>query len=329
MRIPSVLTAAGIAFCLISCGKTLPGDGTVRFRLTAGHTRASFSGDVSSEGIERIDWEMGDRIRIASPQALRADEQDRHWADYRVGQVRTVGSSCFASVTPDGPSGLYWGEGEHTFRAVYPAPDSEDIDLNDSSFQGFIPATQTLSWVDGTGLPDPHLLLLISAVDGVKEEDTVSLPFRPVFTALTFSISLDDTNPVPLSTFRLESAGVPLAGSFRTGWTGGIPETGDDSASVISIPLDRTLEKGSPVTFTVIGLPLALSGLKAVFETGYGTKSLTLDYADGTPVTFPACTKARITGLVLPGAPDIVFSVSLEDWEESRQEAETGALLTE
>ncbi len=331
MRIPSILTALGIAACLLSCGKAVPGDGTVRFRLSYGNTRAAFSGEIGADGVERIDWEKGDRIRIASPQAHRADGDERPFADYRVETVRTDGSSSFATVTPDGPSGLCWGEGEHSFHAVNPAPEEEDIDLADSLFQGRIPAGQVLSWDGGEGRPDPHLLTLLASAEGVKTEETVSLAFRPAFTAVSFSISLDDANPVPISSFRLESSGGPLAGSFRTGWTGNaVPEAGEDASAVISVALDRTIEKGRPITFTVICLPLALSGLKAVFETGYGTKSLTLSYSDGTPVTFPACSKARITGLVLPGAPDIAFSIiGLEPWEEAREEAEAGDLLTE
>ena len=218
MRIPTILTVLGITACLLSCGKAAPDGGAVRFRLASGTTRAAFSGDVSDDGIERIDWEQGDRIRVASPQATRADDQDRHSADYQVEKVRTDGSSSFASVVPDGSAGLCWGEGEHTFHAVYPASDSEDIDLNDNYFQGLIPEDQTLTW-DGTkGVPDKDLLYLIASAEGVQTEETVSLPFRPAFTALTFSLSLDDANPVPLTSFRLESSGGPLAGSFRTGF---------------------------------------------------------------------------------------------------------------
>lgn len=326
---PAFLTILCMAAFAISCGKPA-GGGAVRFRLAAGSTRAAFSGETGSDGVERIDWEKGDRIRIASPQAFRADDPACHFADYRVEKVRTDGSSSFATVTPDGPAPLLWGEGDHDFHAVFPAPDSGENILDDSYFQGFIPDTQSLSWDGREGLPDKHFLYLVAAAEGVETEQTVSLPFRPAFTAVSFSLSLDDANPVPLSAFRLESEGGPLAGSFRMGWTGNaVPETGDDASSVIRIPLDRTLEKDRPVTFTVLCLPVALSGLKAVFETGYGTKTLNLSYSDGTPVTFPARTLARISGLVLPGAPDITFTIGLVPWEEAREEAETDGPITE
>ncbi len=307
-----------------ACGKAGFSDGTVRFRLSSGlpPVRAAFSG-VVTDGVERIDWEKDDRIRVFSPQASGADGET-HWADYRVKSVREDGTSSLASVEPEGTR-LSWGEGAHDFYAVCPSPaDAGGTSLENRVFHGLIPATQNVDWEDRDGLPDRNRICLLAAAHGLEEsrEEPVHLVFRPLFTALSFTLSLEDKNPVPITSFRLESSAGPIAGAFRVSmededW---LIKTEGETADGISIGMDRTLEQGSSMTFTVLCLPLDLSGLKAVFETAYGTKSLTLSYQDGSPIVFPACRKARITGLVLPGAPDISFTFDLAPWEETREE---------
>lgn len=323
-------TLTTLLLCLAAvtaCGKAGFRDGSVRFRLSSGFppVRATFSGAVL-EGVERIDWEPDDRIRVCSPQASRADGET-HWADYRVNSVREDGASSFATVVPDGP-GLFWGEGANDFHAVYPSPaDADGTSLDDGVFVGLIPSGQNLTWNGQEGYPDRTRIYLLATARGVGEsrEDPVSLAFHPAFTALSFTLSLNDKNPVPVNSFRLESSSGSIAGPFRItmaneeDWR---METLGETSTTISIGLDKVLEQGAAITFTVLCLPLDLSGLKAVFETAYGTKSLTLSYQDGSPIVFPACRKARITGLVLPGAPDISFTVDLTPWTDAREEAE-------
>ena len=223
-------------------------------------------------------------------------------------------------MEPAEKAGLAWGEGAHDFFAVSPAPSEDNgTSLEENAFNGLVPSVQN-------GVPDQSLICLLAAARGIEEsrDEAVTLAFRPAFTALSVTLSLEDDHPVPLHTFRLESTGGPVAGPFRAtmdeeGWTfAAYGETAD----AVSIDLDRTLERDTPFTFTVLCLPLDLSGLKAVFETAYGTKTLTLSRKDGAPLVFPACHKARITGLVLPGAPDISFTLDLTPWDESGEEIE-------
>ena len=325
-RILSLLLWAAV---LPSCGKTGLQGTAVRFIAASGvPVRASFSGDVSENGVERIDWEKEDLIRIVSPQAVR--DGNCHWADYRINGVRNDGASSFATVEPAGAAGLSWGEGAHDFYAVSPA--SEEASLEGNVYDGFVPAGQTLDWEGPEGMPDKSLICLLAAARGIEasRDEPVSLLFRPAFTALSFTLSLEDDNPVPIHAFRLESTGGPLAGAFRVTmadeW---LVETPGETVGAVSIDLDRTLEKGTSLTFTVLCVPLDLSGLKAVFETAYGTKSLTLSRKDGAPIVFPACQKARIKGLVLPGAPDVSFTVDLAPWNEAREEIEAETIENE
>lgn len=317
------------AAALTACGKAGMRGPAVRFRVSgdAPAVRAAFSGDLDENGVERIDWEKGDLIRILSPQAVATDGGDGHAADYRVDGVREGGASSFATVEPAGETGLAWGEGAHDFFAVSPAPsENGGTSLEEGVYYGEVPAAQTQDWDGPNGIPARSAVCLLAAVRGIEEprNETVTLAFRPVFTALSFTLSLEDSPSVLLRSFRLESTQGPLAGPFQASmgeddWTFGT--TGRTTRSV-SIDLDRTLERGTPVTFTVLCLPLDLSGLKAVFETAQGTKTLTLSRKDGLPLVFPACHKARITGLVLPGSPDISFTVDLIPWDEDREDVE-------
>ncbi|MBQ3766884.1 MAG: fimbrillin family protein [Bacteroidales bacterium] len=328
MRLDSFILSllAGTAV-LTACGKAGLQGTDVRFRVS-GNTavRAAFSGDIDGNGVERIDWEKDDRIRILSPQATTSDGGDAHWADYRIKDVREDGSSSLGNVEPAGQSVLSWGEGLHDFHAVYPSPDAVDgISLENNVFHGIIPDVQHLEWEETEGVPDRTRIYLLASAQGIEpsRNDPVRLKFRPAFTALSFTLSQEDKNPVPLRSFRLESSGGPVAGAFRMAMGEEWDVDADGTTSdVVSIGLDRTLEQGSPLTFTVLCLPLDLSGLKAVFETAYGTKTLNLSRKDGTPIVFPACHKARITGLVLPGAPDISFTVDIMPWEETQGEIE-------
>lgn len=320
-----LMLLAGTA-ALAACGKAgLQGTG-VRFRVSGNAVRAAFSGDIDGNGVERIDWEEGDRIRILSPQASASDGGDAHWADYRIKDVREEGSSSMADVEPAGQAVLSWGEGTHDFHAAYPSPATTDgISLENNVFHGIIPDVQPLEWEEAEGIPDRSRTYLLATARGIEpsRDEPVRLSFHPAFTALSFTLSLEDKNPVPLRSFRLESTGGPLAGAFRVtmgdDWA---VDTDGTTSDAVSIGLDRTLEQGHALTFTVLCLPLDLSGLKAVFETAYGTKTLRLSRKDGAPLVFPACHKARITGLVLPGAPDISFTVDITPWEETQGEIE-------
>ena len=327
MSLSMILSLVSL-MAVTACGKT--GLHTaVRFRVLNGAeaVRAAFSGTVDENGVERIDWEEGDLVRVYSPQATPGGEGNL-WADYRVKQVRIDGISSQATVEPAGKTGLCWGEGAHDFYAVCPSPPEDGgVSLEGNIYNGRVPANQDVTWEGSEGIPDRTGICLLAAALGMEEsrEETVPLLFRPAFTALSFTISLEDKNPVPLQSFRLESDKGPLAGGFEMTMYNGEERSVTavrDTSGTIVMDLNRMLRQGEPVTFTVLCLPLDVSGLKAVFETGYGTKTLTLSRKDGSPLVFPACHKARITGIVLPGAPDISFTAILDSWEEDGKEIE-------
>ena len=208
----------------------------------------------------------------------------------------------------------------------------EGTSLEYEVYTGSIPSTQSLVWKDGTGVPSADGLVLLAAAKDVEEQSQVHLVFQPAFTALEFTLSLEDKNPVQLNGCRLESAGGPVSGTFSlrmgqdtgTGLlTGPSSVTPDEGVASITVPLDQTLTRNHPITFTLLCLPLELSGLQVVFDTVFGTKTLILNKKDGTPLSIPAGTKARITGIVMPGAPDISFTIdSFIPWSEEQTERE-------
>lgn len=113
------------------------------FRFTAGEeirfavgsaggaaTKTAYSGKGTAT-LERIDWEVNDRIRIYC--GAVSEPAGTKWADYTVTSVDNPSSETstdsYAYIEGTGGIGLRWGTGDHTFYAVTP---STVIGENDS-----------------------------------------------------------------------------------------------------------------------------------------------------------------------------------------------------
>ena len=89
----------------------------------AAETKTVYSGQTYTVGTsalyERINWAVGDTIRIASSNCPEG------FADYAVAEVSgDTNQNSSAQINPAAGNGhgLTWGEGAHDFYAVYPAP---------------------------------------------------------------------------------------------------------------------------------------------------------------------------------------------------------------
>ena len=132
-----------------SCESQLESDGTgnpVRFTARTRNssvTKTIYSGyKYTSENIERIDWENGDIIRIASDQV---SEPSSKFADYTISLKDNTNQYSNATAEPFGAEhGLIWGSGTHTFYAMYPSPSTtgaqSGLDLSISGGNGIVTA---------------------------------------------------------------------------------------------------------------------------------------------------------------------------------------------
>ena len=134
---------------------------------------------------------------------------------------------------------------------------------------------------------------------------------RPEYTVFEFEVNSGDNPQVDLTSFTLTSKEEQntLAGdfTFQTAEADSTMLSCTNTSQSVTIDFTRrpegklTVKKDSPVTFVVLALPRAYSGLSVTF-TGepIGTKTLKLSYSDGVPITFKALKRHRVHGLSLP-----------------------------
>ena len=316
----------GLAFLLLLSGCCRIRSNSVTFRVSTVkvQTRTAYSGETDASGYERIDWKDGDWIGIYCAQATRLYGVTSLLADYSILSHETYSSTVSrAQIAPAGdPNGLQWGTGEHKFYAVYPSPNSPEltdaekakVSLDASAFVGFIPSEQTVTQKSGTTtwLPQMQYAWMFARTVVSGQQASVELSFAPEFTAMEITVGSGDNDQVDLTSFSLTTSaeGYAVAGEFT------IPVENEETESTFSyantsqsLTIDftalpggkLTVEKGTPVTFTVFMLPREQKNLTLSF-TGdqIGTKKLALSDRDMNTLVFQGRRKIRITGISLP-----------------------------
>ena len=332
MRTRITLTALLlIAVALVSCNK----DGRTGIRFLANSTgfseqedtRTVFTGEKVNK-VERIDWVEGDIIRIWCGQATMGGS-NQHYCDYAVSGTSSSGDAvCTATINPASDlNGMQWGEGDHTFYAMYPSPATDG--LSGASFDGgtmvfTMPATQTVTRKEGTGiwLPDMRYAPMLAFKTVEAHASAVPLDFSPKYSAFTFTVNKANYETIHMSSFTLTSTTGYLTGTYTLAAGAYTPEGGVSNVTgggkSITVDLGSVvLDASTPsFTFTVMTVPQFLSGLELSF-TGeeIGTRTLALSDNNGTPVPFPAYKKYNIGGLSFPDG----FVLGGIDWNGDYQ----------
>jgi hypothetical protein len=315
-----ILAAAAVLLLATGCGKLGGRQArevvfSVSATIAPPGTRTSYS-DVVDNGKERIDWAVNDMIRIYCAAATSGSD---HFSDYLVedpAPLSTDATVSQATIKASG-AGLSWGTGDHTFCALYPSPATtgvqSGVDFTDGTFIGVIPAAQTVTGASGSYIwkPDMNLAYMLArTADVAAETASVNLAFKPKFTALEFTVDSGENASVSVSGFSLQAADGDT-GNYPAG-TVSIAEadyetpsnysfSGTSRTITVTFSPSLTVTSGHPVTFTVMALPRAMSGLSITFTgTEIGTRSLTLSESDGDPIVFEACKKYRIRNMSFP-----------------------------
>lgn len=276
-------------------------------------TRTSYSGEGTVTGgklvEERIDWTDGDLITIYSPQAAMLDGTT-HLCDYRIVTHSTLADNLTsrATIEPIERNGLQWGTGTHAFYARYPSGS-----LTETQMTGTIPSAQNPAWSGLTGRPQMQYAYMFARTTGVSAgAEEVNLKFEPAFTAFEFTVGRGKNASVALTSFTLatEDASGYLAGGFTlnnatftvTTASDAVTVTPDGASKSITVSLEgKTVSEGNDLTFTVLALPKDLTKLKMTFEGPViGIRTLRLNDASGSPLSFAACKKYRIQGISFP-----------------------------
>ena len=299
-------------------------------------TRTVYGADKEVDGktIQAIDWikadggTEGDRIRIYSPDAVRAfiHGGTEHWADYEVSDY--VGDDHSAGKLRNVQSnGLAWSDAKsHSFYALYHAPAADEDDEPAGPMAGKlspvngIPNQQVFS--EKGNMQYAYMTAVAKDGAGVSG-DQVNLAFYPEFSAFEIKVK-SAGEPIGLSKFELISGNKPMAGTYTIDYSSGSKTYTFDSSDQKVITVNMSQTAGTDyLTFTVLALPKDYDQLSVRFTTSQGvTRSLALKYSDtatqhtpGTYVNFAAGKKHRIYGLALPSG-ELLVSVGTAPWDE-------------
>ena len=298
-------------------------------------TKTAYSGAITA-GSERIDWEAGDIIRIASDVARTEGGDD--YADYTLGTPEASGVNSTSKATPSGGSGLEWGSGTHHFWGIYPSHaitvsgSASAAGLSIPATQNAIPANKTETSTLTSFAPDLSSAWMLADKSGVAEgASDFTLDFYPAFTAFEFTLKSQDAITLTVKSFTITSTSSNLAGTFDvTAFAeSGASTFGNISAASTNISgsfgagVDVTQTKS--LTFTVLALPQVLDNLSITFNIEKGGvssyRTLPLKYSSthathpGEFISFAACKKHRITGLALPNGELFLSALTVSAWD--------------
>ena len=347
-----VLLLIGATLLTAGCGKQNPFEG--KYSRRAGdpvvfgvgtkdmETRTVY-GDintVNSKKIQDINWVAGDKIRVYSPDCIRASWNDpHHWADYTVNPISSTPSRGTLSNVQ--AVGLAWSDvGNHTFYAIYPSPGTSE-DVNPAATGGEFTISIPASQEPDAQMQYAYMLAAATADNDKVEGDAVELEFLPAFTAFEFQLRSEDDG-VQLFSIGIESESMAIVGEVKAQYDPGMDKylytgpamTTSNKAITVTAPTGTVLQGDTDYILTVFGLPLDLTGLTLKLTVQYPdedspiTKSLALKYSDtaatnpGEYVVFGACKKHVIKGVQLQKNWTLLYAVGedvlwdVEGWGE-------------
>lgn len=302
----------------------------------ANGTRTEYSGE-DEEGremcalstAERIDWLSTDRIRIASAQAVSTGDNG-HFADYRITPDSYEGIVHKATVSPVDEELKWGGTGSHDFYALYPsALQNEDADITVGSegatVTATIPAVQTATLDGHVFKPDMDYAYLYAKVSGVSVGSNVKLEFKPLVTALEFTLLTAALDPITANltsvTLSSRQSGACLSGSFTAGITpNGLTAltasdvTGGSPRITLDLGAGVQLSTTEAYTFTFLMVPMDQTELTLILGFDDNTERfLKLKY-NGEWITLDACKKMYLRNIGAPKTVDLyVFTVNDPD----------------
>ena len=310
---------------LLSCSKT-PGQESrgkeIRFgAVTAAdpQTKTAYTG-VEVGGKERIDWIIGDYVRVYSDKAVCVMSATQHWADYRLATPMIDPddhAQSWAEIVPVALTGiayhggLQWADDSaHDFYGFYPSPKSSNgAEFNSSSkvLSGMAIATSqevtaaTVKDIDHPSsdvtvyYPDMQKAYMTAFLHTASPTASLheDLVFNPAYTA--FHIGFSTVDALTVKSVALQCG----TGSYVTGtytathdgsaWT--YARTGDVTGStateVRTQTLDIDLAAGAGLEVELFTLPLDATNLSLyinVKEAGI-SKTYILDLKAASAIT--------------------------------------------
>lgn len=299
----------------------------VEFRVRAGYennggndTRTVYTGvtyDFEGKKYERVDWVVGDQIRIFCKEAQNPAE-GVNYSDYKIVRHENAAGKDYGYLERVNPNGsLQWGDPTqtHTFYAVYPSPiQNNQTKMDGNVVEGVIPMAQTpleITATDGTNFvakPNMNYAYMTARAEmkpGSSKE--VSFSFQSIATALELELQGPNQQTVNLTDIRISSDTENINGPFSCDLST-LAEDGYPKCTLVNTSDERhtvnvsLMHDGKPFEFssgmtlklTVFLLPIQdLSNLKISLQTAKGIK--THDLKNGSS---PMVMKAHLKNLV-------------------------------
>lgn len=268
---------------------------------------------------ERIDWVVGDMIRVYCANTHTQGDPDKHYADYLVKEVvqdeATVSTAVLVPTVEE--DFLVWDlASEYEFYAIYPSPAVNGgvvFEPEKGIVSAPISAEQSLTASAGNSMnfqPDMNTSYMVANNKVIYDPRNfqVDLTFEPVVTPFEFVVGRGDNEKIAITSFTLTSLGDEnLAGRFTVPYaTCGKPSTYDMSdegnkviktkfISASGSTLNSISIGDNPLRFTLLTLPQNYkNGIQVEFKTTIGsTCTLTLKQS-GETMTFDACAKSLV-----------------------------------
>ena len=324
------------------------GSKAVRFKVSSKsniETRTSYSGVITS-GKERIDWTVGDKITVWSDNAV-VTSGTANFSDYEITSVRADGFISWATIKNSGANGLsFRDDGRTQFWSVYPS--SVSVNKVDGmavtnpgtgaiGFTAVMDHEQELELNTVTNKYEPkrfkYNAFMTAYESGTySDENEIELTFSPAFTAYEVHLKCAEgiDSEVTMKSFIINNSAVASPHKISAVCENGTWKYSVDyprnlkgtfPANVVVPAYSATKE----LVFTVLAIPVSnpnpanMSAPEPMitFEYKVGdadyTKSLTL-----TDVTFAACKKHKLTGLLLPANEWKIFfaeeGMEVKEW---------------
>lgn len=293
--------------------------------------------NVGGSNYERVDWKVGDLIRIYSadvyPSAGWADFSVRDKDEKGKGGVEARNEKSIAHVNPVNGNGLLWnGNKPHTFYCVYPAPVTGKVTtaIDGNSIKGSIPAEQTYK----ENLEE-DLLMQVGCTKVESPVPSVDVDFTPVTTCFDFTISNGTDTDMQVTSVTLKrnpgNETDAFSGDFEVSFDGSgavqcTPSGATGDSVTLTFPEGKrtTLLKQSDATlrFRIFLNPgNDITSPKFIVRTADGNvRSTTLKKKDD--VTFKAMHKTNITGIVVKDGIMVTSfgEPQLLSWEDEPEE---------
>ncbi len=352
------LLGAGIILSLAGCQKgNTPGETTgktVKFNATSGSidTRAVFSGDGTGTATddfgrkilshERINWEKGDQVMIASDYATVYGGTNKY-ATYTVFNVTPSGDLSYATLEEKDTDELFFIEGQDSYKfwSVYPASAGFGrmlqeqhkveyrISQRQAPFGAPVVSNHTIKGKDvtlTTLAPDlTREAVMLAAAENQTEQAKVELKYYPAFTAFEFTLNSRDVEQGIKQVVLTTAEGKALCGTVVASVEPEGRSTFSDIAYypdgklIYTFPENSLISPTKYLTFTVLALPEDVKGLTLEFTMNDGTvtRAKLQNKADHSPMEFAACKKHCLRGIAVPGGWKFLWlDINVMEWTE-------------